>query len=435
MKNSEFDNTITSLGNATIPSPLGRVLFVNDDDHQLYETDLHTVQETIKRGEVPPSFERAGPRKKIFYDPQSTRAALVTCGGLCPGLNDVIRAIVMELFYHYHTTDIIGFRYGYNGIRDNALEEPVRLTPEYVTDIHNWGGTILGSSRGAPDYHKIVDYLEQNGVNILFTIGGDGTLNGAHIIAEICFQRKNNIAVVGIPKTIDNDICYTSRTFGFLTAVEEGRKFITSVHNEALSAPNCVGMAKLMGRDSGFIAANATLANNCVNYCLIPEVDFDLEGEKGLLNILKARLERRRHAVIVVAEGAGQKFFDDTEKVRDRSGNVKHKDIGVYLRDRIRSYAKDIGMLVNVKYIDPSYAIRSLAANAEDSAFCIILGQNAAHAAMAGKTDMIVSSWNNTSVHVPIKLAISSRKKIDPKERFWHTVINATGQPSLKNQP
>lgn len=433
MESNAFDNTITTIGKATVSSPLERVLFVNDDEHQLYETDLRTVRETIKREETPPSFERAGPRKKIFYDPQGTRVALVTCGGLCPGLNDVIRAIVMELYYHYRTTDIIGFRYGYNGIKEDALAEPVRLTPEYVTDIHNWGGTILGTSRGAPDYYKIVDYLEQNGVNVMFTIGGDGTLTGAHILAGICLQRKNGIAIVGVPKTIDNDISYTSRTFGFLTAVEEGRKCITSVHNEALSAPNCVGMAKLMGRDSGFIAANAALANNCVNYCLIPEVDFDLEGEKGLLNTLKTRLERRRHAVIVVAEGAGQKFFENEDNVRDRSGNIKHKDIGVYLRDRIISYATEAGMLINVKYIDPSYTIRSLAANAEDSAFCIILGQNAVHAAMAGKTDIIISSWNNTCIHVPIKLAISSRKKIDPNGKFWHTVINATGQLSLKN--
>ena len=433
MGNLAFDNTITTLGKATVPSPLKQVLFVNDDEHQLYETDLRTVQEVIQKGETPPSFERAGPRKKIYYDSQGTRVALVTCGGLCPGLNDVIRAIVMELYYNYRVTDIIGFRYGYNGIKEDALAEPVRLTPEYVTDIHNWGGTILGTSRGAPDYHKIVHYLEQNGVNILFTIGGDGTLNGAHLLAQLCLQRKNNIAVVGVPKTIDNDIMYTSRTFGFLTAVEEGRKCITSVHNEALSAPNCVGIAKLMGRDSGFIAANATLANNSVTYCLIPEDDFDLEGEKGLLDSLKERLKRRRHAVIVVAEGAGQKFFENEDKVRDRSGNILHKDIGIYLRDRIISYASEIKMPINVKYIDPSYTIRSLAANAEDSAFCIILGQNAVHAAMAGKTDMIVSSWNNTCVHVPIKLAINSRKKIDPDDVFWQIVINATGQPSLKN--
>ena len=433
MENHAFDNTITTLGKATRPSPLEKVLFVNDDEHQLYETDLRTVQGAIQKGQTPPSFERAGPRKQIFYNPQGTRVGLVTCGGLCPGLNDVIRAIVMELYYHYRMTDIIGFRYGYNGIKEDALEQAVKLTPEYVTDIHNWGGTILGTSRGKPDYTLIVNYLESLGVNILFTIGGDGTLTGAHTLAEICLQRKNGIAVVGIPKTIDNDICYTSRTFGFLTAVEEGRKCITSVHNEALSAPNCVGIVKLMGRDSGFIAANATLANNSVNYCLIPEVDFDLEGEHGLLNTLKARLERRRHAVIVVAEGAGQKFFKGEEKKRDRSGNIKYKDIGVYLRDRIISYADEAGMIINVKYIDPSYTIRSLAANAEDSAFCVILGQNAVHAAMAGKTDLIVSSWNNTCVHVPIKLAISSRKKIDPDDTFWQIVINATGQPSLKN--
>lgn len=433
MESNAFDNTIPTIGKATIPSPLERVLFVNDDEQQLYETDLGTVQRAIKRGETPPSFERAGPRKKIFYDSQSTRVALVTCGGLCPGLNDVIRAIVMELYYHYHTTDIIGFRYGYNGIKEDALAGPIKLTPDYVTDIHNWGGTILGTSRGAPDYHKIADHLERNGVNILFTIGGDGTLNGAHILAQICLQRKNNIAIVGVPKTIDNDIMYTSRTFGFLTAVEEGRKCITSVHNEALSAPNCVGIVKLMGRDSGFISANATLANNSVNYCLIPEDDFDLEGDMGLLACLKDRLRKRHHAVIVVAEGAGQKYFDDEEKVRDSSGNIKHRDIGIYLRDRILSYASEIRMPINVKYIDPSYTIRSLAANAEDSSFCIILGQNAVHAAMAGKTDVIVSSWNNTSVHVPIRLAISSRKKVNPNDRFWQTVINATGQPSLKN--
>jgi len=429
-----FSNTIKSLAEPAIPSPLSNTLFVGKEEYQLYDTDLRSVEKTIREGRTPPCFEHGGPRENIFFDPQKTKAALVTCGGLCPGLNDVIRSVVMELYYHYHVEKIIGFRYGYNGIKPNPIEKPLYLTPEDVEKIHNQGGTILGTSRGAPDYEEVTDHLERNKIDILFSIGGDGTLAGAHKIAHICLNRKNGIAIIGIPKTIDNDILYTSRTFGFLTAVEEARKSVTSIHNEATSLPNGVGILKLMGRDSGFIAANATLSNNQVNYCLIPEADFDLDGEKGLLNDLKYRLEKRRHAVIVVAEGAGQKFFNKDTSHRDESGNIQHKDIGVFLRDSITEYGKRNGIPISVKYVDPSYTIRSHAANAEDSAFCLMLGQNAVHAAMAGKTDMIVSSWNNTCVHVPIEIAISARKKIDPASTFWHTVLNATGQRELKNR-
>lgn len=430
---SNFTNEIVALGEAKINSPLKISKFIADRTMEIFLTDYEKVMEFVKEGKDIPSFERAGPREKIYFDPFRTKAAIVTCGGLCPGLNDVIRSIVMSLYYHYGVRKILGIKHGYNGIVADPSESYVPLTPELVTNIHHIGGTILGTSRGAPEVERIVDVLEYQNVNILFTIGGDGTNRGAHEIAKICLERKNGISVVGIPKTIDNDISYISRTFGFLTAVEEGRRCLTSIHNEAKSLPYGVGIMKIMGRDSGFIAANVCLSNNDANYCLVPEVDFDFDGEKGLLADVEKRVRERAHAVIVVAEGAGQKFFEKNKVSYDASGNVKLNDIGLLLVEKIKAHFKEKDLPTNVKYVDPSYIVRSQAANAEDSAFCLMLGQHAVHAAMTGKTDVLISSWNNVFIHVPIALSIAARKKINPNGVFWHSVVEATGQSPLTN--
>ncbi len=382
-----------------------------------------------------PTLELAGQRREIYFNPPYTRAAIVTCGGLCPGLNDVIRSIVMESHYHYGINSILGIRYGYNGLKNFKEYPPVELTPEVVKDIHTIGGTILGSSRGGTDnIDDLVDALEHMGINILFAIGGDGTLNGARDISERASERGLPLSVIGIPKTIDNDINYIQKSFGFETAFSKAVESISGAHVEANGAPNGIGIVKLMGRHSGFIAAYATLAMNDVNFVLVPEDSFDLEPPNGLLAHLEEYLMKRKHAVICVAEGAGQDLINsDKEMGTDKSGNIKLKDIGIYLKDRINSYFKD-KMEVNVKYIDPSYIIRSEPACPNDSLFCALLGQYAVHAGMAGKTEMVVGLINNVYIHVPIDIAVSERKIIDIKSQFWNNVLQATGQPSsMKN--
>ncbi|MGE5842350.1 MAG: ATP-dependent 6-phosphofructokinase, partial [Deltaproteobacteria bacterium] len=383
------------------------------------------VQEYLRSGKEPPQFETAGPREKIYFDPSKLKCGIVTCGGLCPGLNDVIRAIVLGLFYHYGVKTVFGFRYGYEGLTYRYGHVPLELNPEVVKDVHKLGGSILASSRGPQDISEMVDTLDRMNIGILFTIGGDGTLRGAQAISEEVGRRGLKIAVIGIPKTIDNDISFVQSSFGFDTAVSESRTAIDSAHAEALGARNGVGLVKLMGRESGFIAAFATMANSDVNFCLIPEARFTIEG---FLTALKERLKARGHAVIVVGEGAGQDLMQGTG-ARDASGNVRFGDIGLFLKDQINGYFKKEGIEVNLKYIDPSYTIRSLPANPRDSAFCLLLGRHAVHAGMSGRTGMVVANWKGEFTHVPIRMAVSSRKKIDPNGRFWSTVLSCTGQP------
>ncbi len=433
-ESDKFHNTIETLGECTIPTPHILNHYTDDEGKELFITSLNKVKKYIEEGKEPPSFEKAGPREKIFFNSGSVKAAIVTCGGLCPGINDVIRSIVMSLHYHYNVKNIIGFRYGYTGLVEDGTYPPLHLSPEKVTSIHNLGGSLLGTSRGTPGAEKIVDQLEKHGVNVFFPIGGDGTLKGAQAIAEECKRRGNSISVIGIPKTIDNDIAYVARTFGYNTAVEEARKAIASVHNEVESHPAGVGVVKLMGRDSGYIAACSCLSNSSANYCLIPEIDFDLYGNNGLLEDLRRRIERRNHAVIVVAEGAGQKFFKDKPVKKDASGNTIHKDIGRYLCEKIKDFSDQKDLSFNIKYIDPGYMIRSQQANAEDSGFCLALGQYAVHAAMAGKTNMIISTWNNRFIHVPIGLAVSTRKKVNTGGDLWQLVKTSTGQSELINR-
>ena len=422
-KNLSFE--VQRLGECRIPSPMGTKNFVGDEDHVLYHSTLPEIQVFLDQGKKPPHFEMAGPRENIYFDPSKLKCGIVTCGGLCPGLNDVIRAIVLGLYHHYGVKTVFGYPFGYEGLTTRHGHTPIELTPERVEDIHRQGGTILGSSRGPQDISEMVDTLERMNVGILFTIGGDGTLTGAQAISEEIGRRGLKISVIGIPKTIDNDISYMDVSFGFETAVSESRTAINSAHTEAVGARNGIGLVKLMGRESGFIAAYAALANNDVNFCLVPEVPFTLDA---FLESLKARLENRGHAVIVAAEGAGQNLMSETGQ-KDASGNIRFEDIGLFLKERINAYFREVGMKVELKYIDPSYTIRSLPANPRDSAFCLLLGHNAVHAGMAGRTNMVVGFWKKQFTHVPIRLAVSERKRIDPEGWIWGNVLSCTGQP------
>ena len=416
---------IAHLGACSITSPLQDVVFIDESANVLRDTDLASLEQANVEGRRPDYFERAGPRERIFFDPSTLKCGIVTCGGLCPGLNDVIRSLVMSLHYQYGVRAIFGFRYGYEGLTRRHNHAPVELTPAEVSHIHEHGGTILGSSRGPQDVGEMVDTLQRMSIGILFTIGGDGTLRGADALAGEIARRRLNIAVVGIPKTIDNDIASVQTSFGFHTAVSECRRATYAAHSEARGARNGVGLVKLMGRDSGFIAAYATLADSQVNFCLIPESPFTL---KGFLGALRERIQRRGHAVVVVAEGAGHALADAVLGA-DSSGNVQYRDVGIWLRDSIRKDFSSAGVELNLKYIDPSYIIRSMPANAFDAAFCQVLGQSAVHAGMAGKTDMVVGMWNNQVTHVPIPAAVSERKKLDPDGWLWRSVLASTGQP------
>jgi 6-phosphofructokinase 1 len=421
----DLDFTIGRLGEGRVRSPMAGVRFTADGARLLYHSTPDEVAASVREGRSPAAMELAGPRERIFFDPSRLACGIVTCGGLCPGLNDVIRAIVLSLHYHYGVRKILGFRYGYAGLSRKG-QPPVELTPEAVARVNELGGTVLGTSRGPQDPAEMVAVLKERGVGMLFAIGGDGTLRGAQAIGDAAARSGHTLSVIGIPKTIDNDISFVRRTFGFETAVTEARRAIYAANAEAEAAQNGIGLVKLMGRDSGFIAAYSVLVNSQVNFCLIPEVPFTLDG---LLRALGERLDRRGHAVVVAAEGAGQDLVRATGE-RDASGNVKHGDIGLFLRDAISSHFRKAGAPITLKYIDPSYTIRSVPATPHDAAFCLLLGQHAVHAGMSGRTNMVVSFWNHEFTHVPIALAASARKKVDPEGALWSSVLASTGQPA-----
>ena len=419
------DFTIARHGECRVLSPMSGVRFVSDEERVLYPATLADWRRLSSSAPEPPSIETAGPRERIFFNSWEVTCGIVTCGGLCPGINDVIRAIVLSLHHHYGVRRIHGFRFGFEGLVERCGHQPVDLTPDTVRRIHEIGGSILGSSRGPQDPKAMVDRLERLGVGILFAIGGDGTLRGAHALSEEAASRGLTLSVIGVPKTIDNDISFVQRTFGFETAVSEARRATYAANTEAESALNGIGLVKLMGRDSGFIAAYSVLVDGHVNFCLVPEVPFSLER---FLDELSDRIARRGHAVIVVAEGAGQDLMAPRGE-QDASGNVRYGDIGIFLRDAITGHFRERSVPVTLKYIDPSYAIRSVPVTAHDSAFCLLLGHNAVHAAMCGRTDMLVGFWNHQFTHVPIAAAVSRRKTIDPEGALWSSVLASTGQP------
>lgn len=425
MANPDF--TVKHLGEATIDSPLNGVGFIPEDSTVIYGKDSREVIEEYQSTGTLSAFEQAGPRAKIYHDPAWTHAAILTAGGLCPGLNDVIKGLTRTLMLRYNVPIVFGIRYGYQGLIPSFGHEPMMLTPDSVDGIHEIGGTVLGSSRGRQDEVVMVETLKRMNIKILFCIGGDGTLRCAHDIVKEIERRGLNISVVCIPKTIDNDINYIDKTFGFETAVYATNSVISAAHNEAKGTPHGVGLIHVMGRDSGFIAAYATLANSYVNYCLVPEEKFTLDdnGPRALLPHLANRMEQKHHAVIMVAEGAGQELFENASAQRDASGNLLNKDIGLLLKDKINGYFKTRGIEVNVKYFDLAYTIRSVPAHGADAVFCAMLAQNAVHAAMAGRTDTVIGHWGTHFTHVPITLATRERKKIKLNSPLW-TSVKAT---------
>jgi 6-phosphofructokinase 1 len=414
---------ITVLGAARYPSPVKR--WVNDSE-RVPSAIVRTVDAPTSDGLL---FELAGAREKLFFNPPETRAGIVTCGGLCPGLNDVIRSLFFEMHHAYGVKEVLGFRWGYQGLDPDNGAEPLVLTPELVDGIHLQGGTILGTSRGPVDKARAVENLIRRRVNILFAIGGDGTQRGAREFFEEAQRRGHVISVVGIPKTIDNDIPFVARSFGFLTAVQEAAKVLQRAHTEARSVQNGIALVKLMGRHAGFLTAAATVASQDVNFTLIPEVPFQLEGENGFLAALERRIVSRAHAVISVAEGSGQELLGNTGNERDPSGNVKLGDIGLFLHKKIEEWLKGRKIPFVMRYFDPSYIVRSSPDNAEDSILCDQFARHAAHAAMSGRTGLVIGFLHDRFIHVPIELLATQQKRVDPDSTVWSAVLATTGQP------
>jgi 6-phosphofructokinase 1 len=415
--------TITQLGKAEYPSPVP----VSGSDDVFVPADIQWPGS--KAPDPLMLFEKAGPRRKLFFDPAQTRAAIVTCGGLCPGLNNVIRSVTRELIRTYGAKSVLGIIGGYRGLDPARGRLPIELTDELVENLHKEGGTMLRTSRGPVDIGVAVEFLISRQVNILFTVGGDGTQRGGNALFEQARQRGHALAVVGIPKTIDNDVRFVTRTFGYSTAVEEAVRIIDSAHTEARSVDDGVAVVKLMGRNAGFIAAAATVASQDVNFCLVPELPFALQGPSGLLAALERRLQKKGHAVVVVAEGAGQDLLGSSGE-RDASGNLKLNDVGVFLSGAFKTHFEARGIEMTLRYFDPSYQVRGRPANTEDSVLCDRMGRHAVHAAMAGKTGLVISYLHGQFVHVPIGIIAEASKRLDLEGELWHAVLACTGQPA-----
>ena len=425
---------IPSLGECSYPSPLAKYIsgrrtnehYVDEDDRVLYDDTVSLLEQRDLPLAQLPAFEPGGPRRQLFFPPGGTRVGIVTCGGLCPGLNDVIRGLVVELADHYGIHDVLGFRYGYAGLVSGLTPDPIALTTENVALIPDQGGTMLGTSRGGQDPAAMADRLAELGVDILFVIGGDGSMRGAASVADELNRRGVEVGVIGVPKTIDNDIPYIGQSFGFQTSFTVAADVITTARVEAQAALNGIGLVKLMGRHSGFIACYAALASRHADAVLIPEVPFTLEK---FLPYLRERVADRGQAVVVVAEGAGQDLLP-AATTTDASGNTKLGDIGSFLKGAIEADFASTGMDLTLKYFDPGYQIRSVPARAADSVYCVRLAQAAVHAGMAGRTGMVVGRRHNRFIHVPISLAVSARNQVAPDGDLWLSVLEGTAQPT-----
>lgn len=406
---------------------------MGESDVILGDIRRNDTQEAVSR-----AYVRAGPRDSLFFDPTKVKAAIVTCGGLCPGLNNVVREVTLALWNLYGVRDIYGIRMGFHGFYNwesmEQKEAPIMLTPKSVANIHHYGGTILGSNRGGFDQDKIIDFLTKYGVSQVYVVGGDGTHRAANKISEECRRRKLAVAVAGVPKTIDNDVDLLDRSFGFNTAVEEAQRAIRSAATEARCVPNGIGVVKLMGRSAGFIAAHASLSSGDVNLCLIPEIPIELDGPRSCLDHLERVVEEQGHGVVVVAEGAGEELLGESVEA-DAGGNKKLPPIGAFMKDRIQEHFAKKGKDCTVKYIDPSYMIRSVPANAADSMYCMLLGQNAVHGAMAGYTGFTVGLSANRVVYFPIEaITRNSPRCMDPFGRTWERVLCLTRQPNTARE-
>lgn len=427
------DLVVSTLGECRIPSPL-TLGSASHPEAEFFVSDAVRLRLDVTVGDgpelAPPlTLEVSGPRRQIFFDPAKTTAAITTCGGLSPGLNNVIRSVFYELTENYRVPRVLGIRNGYLGLTPQSDFAPVVIDKRFVEPIDKLGGTILGSSRGHRDPAVMADFLQANDIDILFCVGGDGTQRGAHALHQELHRRDAKISIVGIPKTIDNDIAFVRLSFGYASALERAAEVIRGAHVEARDAVRGIGLVKLMGRHAGFIAAGASVVSQEVDFVLVPEIPFPLDGDTGFLPALERRMRDHGHTVVVVAEGAGQHLLDGEEERRDASGNLLHEDIGGYLRNKITDYFTTRDCPVALKYIDPSYHIRSSPANVYDRVLCDSMARSAVHAAMAGKTGVMIGMEHDQIVNVPIPAVVAKTKSLDISGDLWRAVLQTTGQP------
>ncbi|KAH9714021.1 ATP-dependent 6-phosphofructokinase 3 [Citrus sinensis] len=427
-----FSDYISDL--PTYPNPLQDNPSYSVVKQHFVDVDDSVAQNIVVHQDSPRGrhFRRVGPREKVYFESDDVHACIVTCGGLCPGLNTVIREIVCGLYYMYGVHKVLGIEGGYRGF---YARNTIPLTPKIVNGIHKRGGTILGTSRGGHDTSKIVDSIQDRGINQVYVLGGDGTQKGASAIFEEIRRRGLKVAVAGIPKTIDNDIPIIDKSFGFDTAVEEAQRAISAAHVEAESFENGIGVVKLMGRYSGFIAMYATIASRDVDCCLIPESPFYLEGPGGLFEYIEKRLKENGHMVIVIAEGAGQELLSEimhTMDQQDASGNKLLQDVGLWISQKIRDhFGKKRKMTINLKYIDPTYMIRAVPSNASDNVYCTLLAHSAIHGAMAGYTGFTVGPVNGRHAYIPFYRITERQNRVVITDRMWARLLSSTNQPSF----
>ncbi|KAK7294277.1 hypothetical protein RJT34_17164 [Clitoria ternatea] len=420
----------------TYPNPLQDNPSYSVTKQYFVDVDDTVAQQIVVHKNSPRGthFRRAGPRQKVYFDSEDVYACIVACGGLCPGVNTVIREVVCGLYHMYGVHKVLGIEGGYRGFYSRNT---IPLTPKVVNDIHKRGGTILGTSKGGHDTSKIVDSIQDRGFNQVYILGGDGTQRGASVISEEIRRRGMKVSVVGIPESVDNDIPVIDKSFGFDTAVEEAQRAINAAHVEAESAENGIGIVKLMGRSSGFIALYATLASRDVDCCLIPESPFYLEGPGGLFESIRKRLTENGHMVIVIAEGAGQELISESlsdMKKQDVTGSKLLQDVGLWLSQKIKDHFTETKkMAINLKYIDPTYMIRAVPSIASDNVYCTLLAQSAVHGAMAGYTGLTVGLVNSRHAYIPFHRINERQKKVVITDRMWARLLSSTNQPSFLN--
>ena len=417
---------VARLGEGKIDSPCAGRALTNERIDLDVGLGLQTDYENLQRY----SLELAGARKKIYFDPQKMRVAIVSCGGICPGINSVIKSIVNTAHRVYGIPSIYGFRFGLNGLNPKYHLEYLTLTPERVNTIDLAGGSFLGTSRGPQPSDVIVDTLIRMNISCLFVIGGDGTMRAAHAIHKQIAAQGMNISVIGVPKTIDNDINFVQESFGFNTAVEKAADVIDNAFIEASSVYNGLAFVNLMGRESGFIAASASLSALETDLVLIPEVRLDDELLEGMFTHLEACVRRKNYAIAVVAEGAGQELFPEETLEVDASGNVKFKDSTKFIMEKSLQFLREKGLDCYPKYFAPGYLIRSVPANAYDKAYSSQLGALAVHACMSGHTDLVVTKLNGNYVYIPLELVTREKKRINIHSLYWRSVLEKTGQPA-----
>uniref|UniRef100_A0A7S1RYX3 Phosphofructokinase domain-containing protein n=1 Tax=Alexandrium catenella TaxID=2925 RepID=A0A7S1RYX3_ALECA len=396
--------------------------FLNPDELVQGHIIMNDSKQASRPSATSKGCVRANACKEIWWDPSEVRAAVVTCGGLCPGLNSIIREVTNTLWHQYDVRHIYGIQAGYNGLSNPEKHKPIQLSPDKVRDIHMKGGSILKAGRGGFNPEQICDRLERLGINMVFTVGGDGTQHASHLLYEEAKRRNLDISIVGLPKSIDNDILFFDKTFGFDSAVSTAADIMRNGWVEATSCDKGVGIVKLMGRDAGFVAMHAALASTIVDLVMIPEVNVKLED---VIEHIDSTLARKNFMLIAIAEGAGQEFVATGEK--DATGHTKYGDIGTFLRDEINAHLKKSGG--RSFYIDPSYIIRSCPIRPNDHIYCSRLARDAVHCAMRGYTGVCVGPIHNIIVIMPSELIASGKRRVKLTSSAWQSCVQSCNMP------